>query len=176
MPDSSKSKFLVLGAGVLVALLLLGGLVYVVTLKGEASPFDAAYPPGTLAPDPDDKNPGEKILTGADRAYRAKYFETAVKFYRDFELRYAGTEIFDAHIPEVWDKITACDAAMPKRDETLPAYLEQRKKLDAEWRLLRARPDAEAKEDLRKFLGRLPEGDGRRALVEARLAPPGDKK
>lgn len=176
MRESSRSLLIVVAAGGLVGLLLLGGVVYVLTRKGDDSPFVNPYPQGTPPPETQDPNPGEKILQGADRAFHAKYFETALKFYRDFELRYAGTETFDAHIPEVWEKIAVCDASMPKRDETLPGYLEQRKKLDADWRLLRARPAAEAQEELRKFLERLPPQDGRRALVDARLGAGTDKK
>src|SRR4051812_217634 len=44
--------------------------------------------PSVEAP-PVAKDPGEKILEGADRAFQTGYYETALMFYKDFELRYA---------------------------------------------------------------------------------------
>jgi hypothetical protein len=169
------SRLVVLGSAGFVAILLFGGLAFVLTRKGPPLELETAPPPPPPSSDSEEKNPGEKILRGADRAYETKYFETALKFYKDFDLRYAGTDTYQAHVPQVWEKMRACDLAMPQRDAGLPAYLEERQKLDVEWWRLRERRLPDAREELRKFLDRLPPGDGRRALVEAQLASGGEK-
>src|SRR5262245_23157930 len=44
----------------------------------QGTPPPASTPLGTGAP-----NPGEKILEGADRAFRSEMYPTALKFYKD---------------------------------------------------------------------------------------------
>lgn len=170
MPNPSKGTLVVVGSGVLVALLLLGGGVWVFTRKEALPPVESFQPPPPVPAELDDKSPGEKILLGADRAFQTKYFETALKFYKDYDLRYAGTDSYDAHVPGLWEKMRAAEAAMTPRAAGFAEYLAGRIQLDSEWKKLRARPAAEAQEDLKKFLARLPEQDGRRALIESRLA------
>jgi hypothetical protein len=176
MTNAQMSRLVVLGSAGFVAMLLMGGLAFVMTRKGPPLELETVPPPPPPSSDSEEKNPGEKILRGADRAYETKYFETALKFYKDFDLRYAGTETYLAHVPQVWEKMRACDLSMPQRDASLPAYLEERQKLDVEWRRLKGRTGQDAQEELRKFLDRLPSGDGRRPLIEAQLGSGGDKK
>jgi len=60
---------------------------------------------------------------------------------------------------------------MAKKDETLPAYLETRRKLADEWKrikpLLDAPPGEESKAQVQKFAEILPPGDGRLKIIEA---------
>ena len=98
-------------------------------------------------------------------------FPTSLKFYKDFELRYAGTEVYDRNITKVWERIHTSNASMAKKDETLPEYLETRRKLADEWKrikpLLDAPPGAESKEQVRKYAESLPADDGRLKIIDA---------
>jgi len=127
-------------------------------------------PPNSSGPAPSN-SPGDKILEGADGAFRKGMFETSLKFYKDFELRYAGTEVYDRNITKVWERIHTSNASMAKKDETLPAYLETRRKLADEWKrikpLLDAPPGEESKAQVQKFAEILPPGDGRLKIIEA---------
>jgi hypothetical protein len=169
MTERQKS-WIVYGSAAAVGLLLVGGLVVMFTLRRpvSAAPIDEPKK-GFVFPESDAKSPGEKILQGADQAFETKYFPTALKFYKDFDLRYAGTEAYEARVPAVWDRMRASDAASPDKDRELPEYLKVRKELHEEWKRLTARPRAEAKEDLQKFAGKLPRDDGRRAIIDGWL-------
>lgn len=135
-------------------------------LKPAPSPSVEAPPPA--------KDPGEKILEGADRAYDTEYYETALMFYKDFELRYAGSETYDRHALRVFERIHTSAAKMKKRDDTLPAYLDARRKAADEWKrlkpLLAAAPTEQSRADVKKYLDGLPPKDGRRTLIEAWLS------
>lgn len=128
--------------------------------------------PKVEAPPPA-KDPGEKILEGADRAYETEYFETALMFYKDFELRYAGSETYDRHSLRVFERIHTSGARMPKKDDTLPAYLTARRKAADEWTRLKpqlsAPPTDAARAALTTYRDGLPPKDGRRALIDAWL-------
>jgi hypothetical protein len=167
---------------VLAALAVLGALLYWVSTRPRESkqtPVPAPPPPGDPRPAPRDPvpapppsgSPGDKILEGADRAYQKGMFETSLKFYKDFELRYAGTEVYERNITRVWERIHSSGAQMPKKDETLAEYLQTRRKLADDWKrikpLLDAPPSAEAKADVQKYADALPEGDGRLKLIDA---------
>jgi len=135
--------------------------------------------PSVEAPPPA-KDPGEKILEGADRAFETEYYETALMFYRDFELRYAGTETYDRHARRVFERIHTSAAKMTKKDETLPAYLESRRRAADEWKRLRpflsAAPTESSRAELQKYLEGLPPKDGRRSIIAAWLTPGGGEK
>jgi hypothetical protein len=135
-------------------------------LKPAASRSVDAPPPA--------KDPGEKILEGADRAYDTEYFETALMFYKDFELRYAGTETYDRNAIRVFERIHTSAAKMKKKDETLPAYLDARRKAADEWKRLRpllaVAPTDPGRAELKKYLESLPPRDGRRTLIDAWLS------
>jgi hypothetical protein len=134
--------------------------------------IQAAPSPSVEAP-PAAKDPGEKILEGADRAYQTGYFETALMFYKDFELRYAGTETYDRHAMRVFERIHTSGGKMPKKDETLPAYIDGRRKAAEEWKrlkpLIAAPPTDASRAELRKYEDALPPRDGRCALIDAWL-------
>jgi hypothetical protein len=125
-------------------------------------PAQGAPPPAT--------NPGEKILEGADRAFQKEMYETSLKFYKDFELRYAGTEVYDRNLTRIWERIHTSGAKMPKKDPDLPAYLEARRKLAGEWKriqpLLEAPPTDESKAEVEKFAASLPPADGRLKRID----------
>ena len=169
---------------VLAVVVILGVLLYWVSTRpretrptpdapppppNEKRPSDPQSPPAT-APAPSN-SPGDKILEGADGAFRRGMFETSLKFYKDFELRYAGTEVYDRNITKVWERIHTSNASMAKKDETLPAYLEARRKLADEWKrikpLLDAPPGEASREQVRNFAESLPPGDGRLKIIEA---------
>jgi hypothetical protein len=167
---------------VLAALVVLGLLLYwVSTRPREARQTPAPEPPppndsrpgpreGVQGAPPPSSNPGEKILEGADGAFRRGMFETSLKFYKDFELRYAGTEVYDRNITKVWERIHSSGASMEKKDETLPAYLDLRRKLADEWKRIRPlldAPGAESKAEIQKFAESLPPGDGRLKIIDA---------
>ena len=141
-------------------------------LKPAPSPSVEAPPPA--------KDPGEKILEGADRAYDAEFYETALKAYKDFELRYAGSETYDLHAIRVFERIHTSAAKMKKPDETLPAYLVARRKAADEWKrlkpLLAAAPTDPSRAELQKFRESLPPQDGRRTIIDAWLSPAGGEK
>lgn len=138
------------------------------------SKIPSAPSPSVEAP-PVAKDPGEKILEGADRAFQTGYYETALMFYKDFELRYAGTETYDRHAIRVYERIHTSGASMPKKDETLPAYLDARRKAAEEWKrlkpLLAAAPTDAGRAELKKYEDALPQRDGRRAIIDAWLSP-----
>lgn len=135
-------------------------------MKPVASPSVEAPPPA--------RDPGEKILEGADRAYDIEYYETALMFYKDFELRYAGSETYDRNAIRVFERIHTSAAKMKKRDDTLPAYLDARRKAADEWKrlkpLLTAAPTDPGRLELKKYLESLPPKDGRRPLIDAWLS------
>ena len=162
---------------VLAVVAVLGLILYWVSRRPRETkpePVAGGSPPevreSVQAPPPS-SNPGEKILEGADGAYRKGMYETSLKFYKDFELRYAGSDVYDRNITMVWARIHTSGASMPKKDETLPAYLETRRKLADQWTKLRplldAAPTAESKAEVQKFADALPPGDGRLKLIEA---------
>lgn len=144
-----------------------------------------AIPQGTKIPakasaaveaPPPTKDPGSKILEGADNAYDTEYWETALKFYKDYELWYAGTEGYDKNQVRVFERIHTSGAKMPKKDETLAAYVDARRKATDEWKRLKpltqSPPTPESRAELKKFRDSLPEKDGRLAIIDAWL---GDK-
>jgi hypothetical protein len=183
---------------VLGALVILGIVIYFVAVRnrapagreveggpveptaGKPAPPPQASGKAPFEPPAPSKNPGEKILEGADGAYRNGMFPTALMFYKDFELRYAGTEVYDQNITRVWERIHTCGAKLPKKDEGLPEYLESRRKLADEWRKIKpltaAEGTAEAREQVRRFGDSLPPQDGRRKVIDAWLSPPRDEK
>jgi hypothetical protein len=169
---------------ILAVVLLLGLVLFWVSRRPRESARDVQAnpppPPQRPAPapaqapaeaPPQPVNPGEKILEGADGAFKAGMFETALKFYKDFELRYAGSEVHDRNLTRLWERIHTSGASMPKKDETLPAYLEARRKLAEEWKrikpLLAAPPTEESRAEARRYADALPPGDGRLKLIEA---------
>ena len=133
----------------------------------------AAPPMKPVEPPPPAKDPGEKILEGADRAFDAGFHETALMFYKDFELRYAGSETYERHAIRVFERIHTSAAKMPKKDETLPAYLDARRKAADGWKRLKpmtaAAPTEASKAELVPYRDGLPEKDGRRAIIDAWL-------
>jgi hypothetical protein len=179
MAESMKTfPFIVLGV-----LLALGALLYVAMKFGDrGNPVPEPHPgvplskqldpkpvsPSVDAPAPAGQDPGAKILEGADRAFQQGFFETALKFYLDFDLRYAGSDIHEKNVVRVWERIRLSANGMPKKDETIPAQLEARRKLHADWTRLKAAADRKP-EDLKAFLAALPPKDGRRPRVEAWL-------
>jgi hypothetical protein len=132
-----------------------------------------AAPSASVEAPPVAKDPGQKILEGADGAYDRGMFETALKFYKDFELWYAGSETYDRNANRVFERIHTSGARMPKKDETLPAYIDSRRKAAEEWKrlkpLIAAPPTDASRAELRKYEDALPPRDGRRALVDAWL-------
>jgi len=122
---------------------------------------------------PPTSDPGQKILEGADGAFKVGQYPTALKFYKDFELRYAGSEVYDRNITQVWGRIHSSNAMSPKdkQEPDLQAYLEARRKLADEWKKLKpltaAPPTAESKAEVEKFLQSLPPTDGRRKIIDA---------
>jgi len=131
-----------------------------------------AAKPQVAAPPPTN-DPGQKILDGADGAFRAEMYPTALKFYKDFELRYAGSEAYDRNLTRLWERIHSSHAMSPKdkQEPDLPAYLETRRKLADEWKKLKplteAAPTPESRAEVEKFLEKLPPQDGRRKIVDA---------
>lgn len=165
----------------LVALAVVGvmGLVlyWVSTRPRETKPDPVVEPPpppqATVDAPPPTNDPGQKILDGADGAFQRKMFPTALMFYKDFELRYAGTEVYDRHLTLIWERIHTSNAQSPpqQQEADLAVYLDKRRKLADQWRrlkpLLTVPPTAEAKAELEKFLESLPPMDGRRKIIDA---------
>jgi hypothetical protein len=170
---------------VLTAVLIVALVIYLVSRKREpqrdveGNPVDAAprrdvvsAKPTVQAPPPTN-DPGQKILEGADGAFRVGQFPTALKFYKDFELRYAGTEVYDRNLTRLWERIHSSNASSSKekQEPDLPAYLETRRKLADEWKRLKpltdAAPTPESKAEIEKFLQSLPPQDGRRKIIDA---------
>lgn len=149
-----------------------GGTPQGTKIRSAPSPSVEAPPPA--------KDPGEKILEGADRAFDTGFYETALMFYRDFELRYAGTETYERNAIRVFERIHTSGAKMPKKDDTLPAYLAERRKAADDWKrlkpLMAAAPNDQSRAELRKFLDGLPPKDGRRPSIDAWLSPGGGEK
>ena len=166
---------------VLAAVLVIGIIVYWVSRKKEPpketpdpAPQKEVAPPRPVDPTPPPTNdPGQKILDGADGAFRAEMYPTALKFYKDFELRYAGTEVYDRNLTRLWERIHSSNALTPKdkQDPELPAYLDGRRKLAEEWKklkpLLDAAPTPESRAGVETYLEKLPEQDGRRKVIDA---------
>jgi len=168
-----KAEIAVLGFAVLVALLAIGWVLAGPSPVRDADLGPDPFGPGTpVGPEPrvqDVDLAGAKILEGADRAFKAGFFETAAKFYVDFDLRYAGTKVYDDKAPRVWEQLRLCYASMGQSGEAVDRPLKARKDLHARWQALRDDPQA-APAALKAFLADLPAGDGRRPLVEARLS------
>lgn len=178
---------------VLVAVVVLGLLLYWVTTrpnseldraalqdaKRQIAPAPAPAPkaaaPVPAKEEPVAQDPGSKILEGADGAFKKGYFETALMFYKDFELRYAGSEIYDQNAIKVFERIHSSAASSEKKDPDLPSYLDTRRRVYEEWKQLRAKvagSSAEAlKAELQKYRDALPAKDGRRAVIDGWLAP-----
>jgi hypothetical protein len=175
---------------ILATLVVLGLLVWWAVARSKEAeqsirpePGDAPPAPAKLQPAPSPsveappvaKDPGEKILEGADRAFQTGYFETALMFYKDFELRYAGTPTYDRHAIRIFERIHTSGASMKKKDETLPAYLAARRKAAEDWKrlkpLLAAPPTDAGRAEVRAYEDALPQRDGRRALIDAWLSP-----
>ena len=169
--------FPLVALGVVVAMGLL--LYWVATRPRETKPDpapEAPRPPApkaTVEPPPPTDDPGQKILDGADGAFRREMFPTALMFYKDFELRYAGSDVYERHETLLWERIHTSNAKCPpqQQEADLPLYLEKRRKLAEEWKRLKPRmtvpPSAEAKTELDKFLESLPPMDGRRKIIDA---------
>jgi len=175
---------------VLATLVVFGLLVWWAVAKSKAAepsivpePVEPPETPAKMQParspsveaPPVAKDPGEKILEGADRAFQTGYFETALMFYKDFELRYAGTATYDRHAIRVFERIHTSGASMEKKDPTLAAYLETRRKAAEDWKrlkpLLAAPPTDANRPELKAYADALPPRDGRRALIDAWLSP-----
>ena len=156
------------GAGLLAA----GAIAWVLLRPPAVEPGPDPFAPGTpVAPEPSVQDvdfAGAKILEGADRAYKAGFFETAAKFYVDFDLRYAGTKVYDEKAERVWEQLRLCYASMGQSGEAVNKALQARRELHERWQRLRDDPKA-SPATLKAFLEDLPAGDGRRPLVEARL-------
>lgn len=168
---------------VLAAVVVMGLVLYWVATKGsKTKPPPASEPAPAASPDspkptvqapPPTNDPGQKILDGADGAFRNKMFPTALMFYKDFELRYAGTDVYDRNLTLVWERIHTSNASCPKQQQEadLPAYLEKRRKLADEWRrlkpLLTTPPSDAARAEFQKFMDSLPPTDGRRKIIDA---------
>jgi hypothetical protein len=140
---------------------------------GAAPPAPAAPPRGTVEAPPPSSDPGQKILDGADGAFQRKMFPTALMFYKDFELRYAGSDVFERNETLVWERIHTSNAQCPpqQKEADLAAYLDKRRKLADEWRrlkpLMTEPPTAESKTAVEKFQDTLPPMDGRRKIIDA---------
>ena len=174
---------------VLCAVLVVGLIIYWVsrapreTRKDPAStiadPAPRPQPPpppppqGTVQAPPPTNDPGQKILDGADGAFQAGMYPTALKFYKDFELRYAGTEVYDRNLTRLWERLHTSNASSPKekQEPEFAAYLAARRKLADEWKRLQpltaAPPTPESKAEIEKFLPSLPPQDGRRKIIDA---------
>ncbi|RPH51907.1 MAG: hypothetical protein EHM91_00750 [Planctomycetota bacterium] len=166
----------------LVALAVVGvmGLVlYWVSTRPRETKSDPVVepprPPAAVpieAPPPTN-DPGQKILDGADGAFKRQMFPTALMFYKDFELRYAGSEVYDRQITLVWERIHTSNAQCPpqQQEADLAVYLDKRRKLADQWKrlkpLLAVPPTAETKAELEKFQESLPPMDGRRKIIDA---------
>jgi len=170
MAIRSKSIYLVLGAAVVFGAVAVYFWVVVRSSREQTpKPNPAAQvpkgppePPPAAAP----KDPGERILDGADGAFKAGYYETALMFYKDYDLRYAGSASYADRAPRIWELIRTSSTMSGKPDPALPAYLEERKRLHEEWQKL----PAGAGDEVRKYLEALPPKDGRRAPLEERFA------
>jgi hypothetical protein len=170
---------------VLTAVLIVGLVVYWVSRKKEPEKpgggpavdptpqREVVTPKPQVETPPPTNDPGQKILDGADGAFRAEMYPTALKFYKDFELRYAGAEVYDRNLTRLWERIHSSHARSPKHQQQpdLPAYLEARRKLADEWKklkpLVEAAPTPESLAEVEKFLEKLPPQDGRRKIVDA---------
>ena len=163
---------------VLGVLVFIGVILYLVAVKGRKpdptpEPPPRPQPKGTVEAPPPTNDPGAKILEGADGAFKVGQFPTALKFYKDFELRYAGTEVYDRNLNHVWERLHTSNASSPKdkQDPDLAAYLDARRKLADEWKRLKpltdAAPTAESRAEIEKYLNTLPPMDGRRKVIDA---------
>lgn len=171
--------FPLVALAVVVAMGLL--LYWVATRPRETKPDPAPEAPRPPAPratieaPPPTDDPGQKILDGADGAYRREMFPTALMFYKDFELRYAGTDVYDRNETLLWERIHTSNAKCPpqQQEADLPVYLEKRRKLAEEWKRLKAStifpPTPESKAAFQKFFDSLPPMDGRRKVIDAWL-------
>lgn len=151
--------------GLLVAALLAIGITAAILKpKGRPEP----EPVEVLPPATGLEGAAQKILTGADRAFEKGFTKTALDFYRDFELRYAGSEAYDANVPRIWERMMVCHEKLGNTDDTLYRFVDQRNKLQIRWLQLKAAPPGPERQ---AFLEALPPGDGRRALLSS-----GDEK
>lgn len=151
--------------GILVAVLLAIGITAAI-LKPKGRPVPA--PVGAPASVTGLEGAAEKILTGADRAFEKGFIKTALDFYRDFELRYAGSAAYDANVPRIWEQMMLCHEKLGNTDDTLYRFVDQRNKLQVRWLQLKAAPPGPERQ---AFLEALPPGDGRRAQLSS-----GDEK
>ena len=169
----------------LTALLILCFIVYWVSRRREPQrdaqgksvgpaprPDAVSSRPPVEAPPPT-TDPGQKILDGADGAFKAGMYPTALKFYKDFELRYAGTDVYDRNLTRLWERIHTSHASSPKdkQEPDLPAYLDARRKLADELKRLKPltdlAPTPESRAQIDPFLQSLPGQDGRRKIIDA---------
>lgn len=169
MAMQSKSLYLVVGAVAVFA--ALGAYFWFVARSPKDGPREnpaAQAPKGPPAPAPASapKDPGERILDGADGAFKAGYYETALKFYLDYDLRYAGSASYAERAPRIWEQIRTSATMSGKGELAPPGYVEERKRLHEEWQTL----PAGAGDEVRKYLDSLPPKDGRRAPLEERFA------
>lgn len=151
--------------GFLVALLVVIGITAaILNPKGRPAPVPVPAPPTLTGLE----GAAQKILTGADRAFEKDFIKTALDFYRDFELRYAGSAVYDANVPRIWERMMICHEKLGNTDDTLYRFVDQRNKLQIRWLQLKAAPPGPERQ---AFLEALPPGDGRRALLSS-----GDEK
>lgn len=164
-----------------VALFVVAGLVALAAIGwvvvGRPAPSDRDLGPDPFAPGEavsptpavqDVDLAGAKILEGAERAFKADFHETAAKFYLDFDLRYAGTTVYERRAPEVWERLRLCYAAMGQSGEAVDKALAARRSLHDRWPRM-SEGEATAAE-LKAYLAELPAGDGRRPRIEKRIA------
>ena len=169
MAVKSKSLYVVAGAVAVFAALLAYGWFVVRSPKDGPRENPAANAPKGPPPPPPaaaPKDPGERILDGADGAFKAGFYETALKFYLDYDLRYAGSDAYADRAPRIWEMIRTTATMSGKAELAPPGYVEERKRLHEEWLKLPAGPGDEVK----KYLESLPPKDGRRAPLEERFA------
>jgi hypothetical protein len=176
MAANSKSLYLVGGAVVVFGLLLAYGWFVARSPKEGPRENPAAQAPKTgQAPPappekPEAKDPGERILEGAERAFKTGFYGTAFKFYKDYDLRYAGSPGYAGNAPRVWELMRTSNTMSDKPEPDLDAWLEARRRLHEEWQKLPAGDGEETRAALKKHLESLPPLDGRKLLLEERLA------
>jgi len=161
---------------------VVGVILYLVAIKGRKpdAPLEPPAPQqpqpqprGTVEAPPPTNDPGSKILEGADRAFQVGQFPAALKFYKDFELRYAGTDVWERSLTHVWERLHTSNASSPKNQQEpdLAAYIDARRKLADEWKRLKplaqAAPTDESRAEIEKYLNTLPPADGRRKILDA---------
>jgi hypothetical protein len=108
-----------------------------------------------------------KVLEAAERAFKAEFWETAMKFYQDFDLRHAGSKTYDLYSPWVWEQMKLCAQKMGRLEHETAKLTAERGALQERWLKAKAGTEAERK----ALWADLPQQDGRRAKLEAAPRP-----